>query len=200
MDLSGYPKTLKLKDGTQVTVRPMVAGDLEALYTFFSKDVPEEDRQFLRDDVADRGVIEYWVNHLNYDKVLPLLLLANGRIIADGTIRRPTHGWSRHMAEVRLVVARDFQNQGVGLLLLKELVALARKMGVEMIQAQALEDSPTGLTVFERLGFRIEAVLHNFANDIKGNRQNLVILVRDVTELWKRMEDLLWETDWRGDS
>ncbi len=200
MDLSEYPKTVKLKDGTQVTVRPMVSDDLDRLHAFFSQDVPEEDRLFLKNDVADRSMIEYWANNLDYDKVLPILMLDGDRVVADGTIRHHAHGWSSHMAEVRLVVARQIQNQGAGLLLLKELVALARQKGVEMIQAQAFEGAPTGLAVFQKMGFRIEAVLRNFANDIKGNRQNLVVLVRDVTELWKRMEDLLWESDWRGDS
>ncbi len=76
----------------------------------------------------------------------------------------------------------------------------ASAANVDMIQAQVFENTPGGLTVFQRLGFRIEAVLRGFALDIKGERQNMVVLVRDVAELWKSMEDMLWESDWRGDS
>jgi len=97
-------------------------------------------------------------------------------------------------------VSREYQGKGAGILLLKELVLLAQGKKADLLQAQVFENSPTGIAVFQKLGFRIEAVLRGFAMDIKGNRQNLVVLVRDVSELWKRMEDLLLESDWRGDS
>jgi len=200
MDLSEFPKVTKLKDGTKVTLRPMIAEDLEALHRFFVEDVPEEDRLHLRDDVAKRSVVEKWASKLNYDKVVPILMLVDGRIIADGTLRHHPHGWSSHMAEVRLVVARDQQQKGAGMVLLKELVHLAQMKNVDMIQAQVFENTLGGLTVFQRLGFRIEAVLRGFALDIKGERQNMVVLVRDVAELWQSMEDMLWASDWRGDS
>jgi L-amino acid N-acyltransferase YncA len=200
MVLSGYPKTAKLKDGTLVTLRPMVAGDLDALHEFFSKDVPEEDRQFLKDDVADRKVIENWVEKLDYDRVLPILVFHGDRVIGDGTLKQYAGGWFGHMGEARMVIAREYQGRGAGVLLLKELVQVAHVRKTELLQAQILEDMPNGIAVFQKMGFRVEAVLRDFAQDRKGKRQNLVIMVRDVSELWKRMEDLLLESDWRGDS
>ncbi len=200
MELSDYPKTVKLKDGSSAIMRPMVIEDLDALHRFFIDDVPEEDRMHLKDDVADREVLEGWASKLNYDKVLPILMLDGERIIADGTIKHTPRGWSSHLAEIRLVVSREYQGKGAGILLLKELVLLAQGKKADLLQAQVFENSPTGIAVFQKLGFRIEAVLRGFAMDIKGNRQNLVVLVRDVSELWKRMEDLLLESDWRGDS
>ena len=200
MELSDYPKTVTLKDGSSAIMRPMVIEDLDALHRFFTEDVPEEDRMHLKDDVADREVLEGWASKLNYDKVLPILMLDGERIIADGTIKHTPRGWSSHLAEIRLVVSREYQGKGAGILLLKELVLLAQGKKADLLQAQVFENSPTGIAVFQKLGFRIEAVLRGFAMDIKGNRQNLVVLVRDVSELWKRMEDLLLESDWRGDS
>jgi len=101
---------------------------------------------------------------------------------------------------VRLVVARDHQGKGAGLVMLRELVNIAHEKGVEIITAQTFEDADKGVGLFKRLGFRIEAVLSNFAKDIEGNRKNLMILVRDAEELWQEMEDLLLDSDWRGDS
>lgn len=200
MALKGYPKTAKLKDGTEVMLRPMVADDLDALHHFFCHEVPEEDRMHLRDDVADYATIERWARHLNYDRTLPILMFQGERIIADGTIAHTPHGWSSHLAEIRLVVARSVQGKGAGVVLLRELVQAAQAKRAELLVGQVFENSPDGVAIFQKMGFQIEAVLRGFACDIKGNRQNLVILVRDVNELWTRMEDLLWETDWRRDS
>ncbi|MEW6073810.1 MAG: GNAT family N-acetyltransferase [Planctomycetota bacterium] len=200
MTLSEYPKTATLKDGTEVTLRPMVAADVDALHAFFAKDVPEEDRLYLRDDVADRRVVEGWTRNIDYDRVLPILMFRGQRVIADGAIRHNPHGWSRHMAEVRLVVARAYQGKGAGFVLLKELVHVAQSKKAQMLLARVFENSPGGISTFQKLGFRVEAVLHDFATDIKGRRQNIAVLVRDVDELWTSMEDLLWHGDWRSDS
>ena len=63
-DLNTYKKEAKLKDGTKVLLRPMVAEDQDALFTFF-KAVPREDARYLRDDVASRLVVEKWTKSLD---------------------------------------------------------------------------------------------------------------------------------------
>jgi len=50
---------------------------------------------------------------------------------------------------------------------------------------------------FERIGFKKEAELKNFVTDINGKSHNLVIMINDVSELWKKMEDLLHYYDIR---
>ncbi len=200
MALSGFPKTETLKDGTEVTLRPMGAGDLDVLHTFFCERVPKEDRHYLRYDVADRKEIARWIENLPHTRIERILMFEGDEVIADGAIEHHPHGWSRHIAGIRLVVARDRQGKGAGLILLKELVAQAQSKKAELIKAQAYESHSTALAVFQKLGFRMEAVLHGFAKDMEGERQNLVVMVRDVDELWQAMEDMLWQSDWRGDS
>ena len=200
MVLSGKQKTARLKDGTEVTLRELTSEHLDALHKFFCEAVPEEDRLFLKHNVVDRKVLEGWVEGRTNQAVRRVLMFHGDEVIADGAIEHHAHGWSSHVAEVRLVVARAYHGKGAGLLLLKELVQDAQTRGVELMKAQVFENSPNGLAVFQKLGFRMEAVLHGLAKDIKGNRQNLVVLLRDVDELWRDMEDLLWQGDWRGDS
>src|SRR5512135_2828603 len=67
-----YPKDVKLKDGSTVTLQPFERKDKEALFTFFQR-LPEGDRIFLKDNVADPAVIERWATELNYDRIFPLL-------------------------------------------------------------------------------------------------------------------------------
>ena len=65
-DLNMYKKEAKLKDGTKILLRPMVAEDQDALYTFF-KSVPKEDARYLRDDVASRLIVEDKKSRLHQD-------------------------------------------------------------------------------------------------------------------------------------
>jgi len=200
MVLSGLPKTATLKDGTKVTLRPMEPGDLGALHTFFTERVPVEDRQYLRYDVADRKEIERWIANLPHTRIERVLMFEGDEVIGDGAIEHHPQGWTRHVADIRLVVARNRQGKGAGLVLLKELVHQAQHKKAEIIKAQAYERNSAALAVFKKLGFRQEAVLHGLAVDLAGERQDLVVMVRDVEELWQAMEDMLWQSDWRGDS
>ena len=52
MLLDAYPKTLRLKDGGEVVIRPLARGDFERLLSFFQA-LPDEDRVFLRHDVRN---------------------------------------------------------------------------------------------------------------------------------------------------
>jgi hypothetical protein len=52
-----YPKTVRLKDGSAVVVRPMQADDLDRSHRFFLA-LPEEDRLHLRADVTDREILK----------------------------------------------------------------------------------------------------------------------------------------------
>ena len=106
--LEDYPKKITLPDGASLTLRPMTSDDQYALYSFFVS-LAGEDRQFLRNDVADRKLIEKWARNLNYDRVLPILAEYDGQIVASATLHYQTFGWGRHVAEVLVTIATEFQ-------------------------------------------------------------------------------------------
>ena len=195
MDLSEYPKTCHLKDGTEVTLRPLVADDKFNLLNFF-RDLPEKDRLFLKEDITEKEVINRWFENLDYDQILPILAEAEGEIVADGTLHMNKYGWSRHVGEIRIVVAEKYQGRGLGSLLAHELVGQAQKAGLEKVQAQVIENEVGAIVMFERIGFQIGAVLKDYVTDIKGGKQNLVIMINDVMELWRKMEDLIQDSEW----
>ena len=101
------------------------------------------------------------------------------------------------MAEIRCVVAREYQKKGVGTTLMRQLLAHADQKGVKSISAEMMDTQPSAQKVFRRLGFKKAAELKDFVTDIAGRRHNLVIMVNDVSQLWKTMEDLLIDYDVR---
>ena len=93
MILYEYPKTATLKDGTQLTIRPLRKDDQLPLYEYFAR-LPPEDRMYLKDDVTDAKIIENWIYDLDYDVVLPMLALDNRRIVANATLHFSPIGWT----------------------------------------------------------------------------------------------------------
>ena len=191
-----FSKTLKLKDGTTVTIRPLTKDDGPALLAFFKK-VPIKDRLFLKEDVTNKEVIDRWIKELNYNKVMPVIAEKDSAIIGDATLHFNRYRWQLHMAEIRCVVARNHQHKGLGIALMRELVSIATQKGVSKIRANMMDIQKSAQKAFERLGFKKEAELKDFLVDDNGRPHNLILMVNDVPDIWEKMEDLLIDSDVR---
>ena len=194
--MDNYPKKIKLKDGAEVVIRPLQREDKEALLAFF-KGLPDEDRQFLKEDVTDESVVNRWIRDLDYDRVLPLVAEQDGGIIGDASLHFNRHGWFRHMAELRCVVAKDHQKRGLGSFLMRELLSHASDKGIEKIMGQLTSEQETAFRAFSSLGFEKEAELKDFVCDIKGKKHNIVLMVNNVIDLWEKMENMVLEHEIR---
>lgn len=197
MSLEKYPKTIRLRNKKDVILRPMTKGDGDALLQFF-KELPEDDRLFLREDVTEPGVIKKWVENIDYDHILPILAFDGERCIGDATLHVERYGWWRHLGEIRLALARDFQRFGLGAAMAKEIYAAAQTRDIHKLMAEVLDSQTGAIRALEHLGFVTEALLKNHATDLKGNKHNLLIMTSDVDELWRRIEDAMLMADVRG--
>jgi RimJ/RimL family protein N-acetyltransferase len=174
-----YEKEAKLKDGSRVLLRPMVAEDRERLMAFF-RALPEEERIFLRHDVTDPEVIRSWADQIDYSRVFPLLALAGDRVVGDATLHRIPRGWKRHLGTVRVVVAADYHDKGLGTLLVHEIVELATEFGLEKLWAELPLTAPGALALFRKAGFSSKAVIEGLVKDLHGRNTDVVIMVCDV--------------------
>ncbi len=172
-------KTGKLKDGTEVTLRPMVASDEEALFRFF-RDLPDDLVVFIRHNVKEERVIHEWVQRLNYKRVLPLLAFVGDDIVADVTLHQVRHGWKRHIGRVRIVVDPAYQHQGLATLMLNELVELAGELGLEKLWAEVPLDSRGAIAAFRNAGYVCKAVIEGLVKNTSGENMDVLIMICDI--------------------
>jgi len=109
-------KPVKLRDGREVLIRPMTREDLDSSFAFFQA-LPREDRAFLRYDVTKRPVVERRIRNMEAGKAKRIVAVIDGRIVADGALELEGHGWKQHVGELRLIVAREHQRNGLGMLM-----------------------------------------------------------------------------------
>ena len=190
MNLGTYPIQAPLRDGTEAQIRPMELKDGPGVLDFF-RALPEEDRLFLRDDVTRPEWLDRFVHKIDYNSMVPLVAEQGGKIAGTATLYRSLHGWSVHVGEIRLAVARPLQGKGLGTILARELVRIAVDTGIEKMIVSVVDNQVSAKRAFEKLGFRPEAVLKGHVKDIHGSRRDLVILSNDVSHIWEAMESLL---------
>lgn len=175
--MTSYPKTFELKDGTSVIIRPMDEQDLEKTFSFLNK-LSEDDKLFLKCDVADKDAVARRIKPDSYDTEHCFRLVAekDNEIIADATICRPKHGWTSHTSTLRYIVAEDYRSKGLANIIVRELFVEAVKEGTEKIEAEVMEDNIAGIKCVEKLGFIKEGVLKDFVTDVRGKKHNLVVM------------------------
>jgi RimJ/RimL family protein N-acetyltransferase len=161
----------------------------------FFRALPEEDRLFLDDDVASPQWLERFVRRIDYDTVVPLVATHAGQVTGQATLYRSRHGWSAHVAEIRVAVARAFQRRGLGTALARELVKRAIPSSIEKVVAAVVDNQVAAKRAFEKLGFHPEAVLKRHVKDIHGTKRDLVIMANDISHIWDAMESLLRDFD-----
>jgi GNAT superfamily N-acetyltransferase len=182
LDLSRYPVEVTLDDGALVVMRPLEPGDEGALLAFFQR-VSPEDRFYLREDVTDPDVVRHWVEHMDYERVLPLVACRGERIIADATLHRRGFGARRRLAEFRVVVDPEFRRRGLSETLLSEAIDLASTTDITRIEVEIVSGKQAVAgDIVERFGFQESAVLRGHLRDADGDPRDLVIFTLDLVE------------------
>jgi len=177
-----YRKFITLKNGKRVMFRFLNEQDREGLIQMF-QEAPEEDTRFLKQDVKDLKLVNYWVDHLNYRKVLPLVAvdLENNRIIGDATLHRGKHA-AKHIGEIRIFVGRPFRNLGLGSLMLEEILNLALQENLMWVKAEILADHKKVIKAFRVKGFEQKCLLDDYFVRKDGVTHDVVLMMRPVVK------------------
>lgn len=189
-------KIEKMKDGTEVTLRRLTMDDLDLLMDFYQA-LPYEDRQYLKFDVTDRKAVTRRLRRVETGDDIRIGAFLGGVIVASGVLELSGEAWSKHQGEIRVIVARPFQQRGLGTIMIRELYFIAVQNQIEKIVARMMRPQVGAQKVFRRLGFREETMLPDFVKDIRGGSQDLIVMSCDVKDLWKELDRTFRETDWQ---
>ncbi len=173
--LEKYPMTSRLKDGSSVLVRPIQRRDDKRLHKFLMA-VPEVERLFIKNSIADRSLVQNWCRNQDFDQNLPLLMLQGGKIIGEATLHQRLGGWKRHIGLITLLTHPDYRGRDVSKILLTELLDISRQCGLHRLEAELNGERKIALNVLSRLGFQKLADLSDYVLDMQAVTHDYVLL------------------------
>jgi RimJ/RimL family protein N-acetyltransferase len=175
LELQKFPKTIKLKDGKKATLRPLKADDEKDFHELF-QGIPEHERMFIKHRVQDKKVIRDWCKNIDYGRNLPLLGVINGRIVGDASLHQQLGGWKRHIGRVSVLVHPAFRGRGLATSLISEVLDIARRAGLEKVEAEFIGEQTVAIKMFAMLGFRKLVELEDYVKDMQAITHDYVLM------------------------
>ena len=173
-----YPWTTSV-DGVRLTFRLMEPSDRDAILAF-ARALPNDDLIFLRSDITESPAVDAWMNYIKTGRTISVVAEADGKLAGYASIHLNEALWTRHVGELRVLVGREQRGIGLGKRLTNEAFAIAKDLGLKKITAQMPTEQRGARQVFERLGFRPEALLADHVMSRDGHTHDLLIMSYDV--------------------
>jgi L-amino acid N-acyltransferase YncA len=173
--IAKYRQVVTLADGTRALMRPLTPDDKNALVAMFEPIGPD-DFKLMRNDVRDRELVTSWAENVDYKKVLPLVAVVNDRIVGDATLHFRS-GPGRHIADVRIFLSKEFRRRGLGNAMLRAIIDVARKCGLQQLVAEIVADQVKVINAFKQLGFEMRATYPDYFMMPDGETHDVAVLI-----------------------
>lgn len=181
-----YPAQIEL-GGDKIDLRPMTGYDRAAMLDF-ARSLPSHDLLFLRRDITQPNVVEDWIRDIQEDRYVTIVALRGTQIVGYATVASEGIAWTRHVAELRVLVSPSVRGLQLGRILTEQAFAIARQRGVRKMIAHMTLDQHAAIRVFSHMGFEKEARLRNQLIDRNGQLHDLQIMSLDVDEFRARVD------------
>ena len=154
-EAANYSAREILKDGSPVEIRALRPGDEAEMLAAIERTSPQSlQRRFfaMKRHFSDKERAFFLqVDFKNHVALAALVSGSDGEMIVGGgryIVFEPGR------AEMAFVVIDAFQGRGLGSLLMRHLIKIARDGGLRELTAEVLPENTAMLRVFERFGFR----------------------------------------------
>jgi CRP-like cAMP-binding protein len=145
------PIPVRVRDGTELLLRPVLPGDSERTmqgHVSFSSDTLY--RRFMSPRVPSPALMDYLAEVDYVDHFVWVMTDADGNPVADGRFVRDDHDPT--VAEIAFTVADAYQGRGIGSFLITALSVAARVDGVEKFSGRMLADNVAMRTIMDHYG------------------------------------------------
>ncbi|SFD28613.1 GNAT family N-acetyltransferase [Clostridium uliginosum] len=175
---------IKLKDGTPCILRSPNEDDAEKMIeylkitskeTHFMVRYPEEIKMTID---AEKECLK---NNLISDKDIMIAAFVNGELAGNAGISCVrNHIKLKHRAVFGISIKEKYWNNGIGSILLKEIIEQAKKMGYEQIELGVFSDNEKAQVLYKKYGFEVWGTTKNAFKLKDGTYRDEIIMGRMI--------------------
>jgi RimJ/RimL family protein N-acetyltransferase len=174
-----YPREVRLSNGKTLNLQLLDASRRNDLLTF-ARALPKQDLMFLRMDITDPRNVDEWLRNVEANRTVTVMAYDGDTLAGWASLHHNEVLWTRHVGEIRTIVGADYRSIRLGARLVEEIFEIAKDMGLKKITAQMTSDQRGARATFERIGFRPEALLADYAMDAEGRTHDMLIMSYDI--------------------
>jgi GNAT superfamily N-acetyltransferase len=121
-------------------------------------------------------VIRDWCRNIDLGRNLPLLAFLGGKIAGVATLHQQLGGWKRHIGRVSVLVLPQFRGRGLARALVAEIVALARSLSLEKVEAEFIGEQEAAVKMFAMMGFSNLVRLEDYVKDMQAITHDYILM------------------------
>jgi L-amino acid N-acyltransferase YncA len=175
-ELERYRKVVTLESGERILLRPLNRDDAAGLIELFHR-ASDQDVAYFRNNVRDEVLVTSWAENLDLRSVFPVVAVSGEQIVGDATLHIG-QGVNRHLSWVRIYLDSKCRRKGIGTELIKTLIEIARRIGLQQIVAEIVSSQLQAIKAFESLGFQREYIHTDYYLFRDNEAYDLVVYVR----------------------
>lgn len=135
-------RDIKIEDYKEISKIRKMPGVMENILS--NKD---EEEELIKEKIINRGKNQYWYIAEEDGKVIGLGILMN-----HGNLRK------KHVGVITLMVNSDYQNKGVGSLLMDKLINLSESLNIIRLELCVFRDNYKAINLYKKFGFKEEGI------------------------------------------
>lgn len=135
-------RDIKIEDYKEISKIRKMPGVMENILS--NKD---EEEELIKEKIINKGKNQYWYVAEENGKVIGLGILMN-----HGNLRK------KHVGVITLMVNSDYQNKGVGSLLIDKLINLSESFNIIRLELCVFRDNYKAINLYKKFGFKEEGI------------------------------------------
>ncbi len=135
-------RDIKIEDYKEISKIRKMPGVMENILS--NKD---EEEELIKEKIINMGKNQYWYVAEENGKVIGLGILMN-----HGNLRK------KHVGVITLMVNSDYQNKGIGSLLMDKLINLSESLNIIRLELCVFRDNYKAINLYKKFGFKEEGI------------------------------------------
>lgn len=135
-------RDIKIEDYKEISKIRKMPGVMENILS--NKD---EEEELIKEKIINRGKNQYWYVAEENGKVIGLGILMN-----HGNLRK------KHVGVITLMVNSDYQNKGIGSLLMDKLINLSESLNIIRLELCVFRDNYKAINLYKKFEFKEEGI------------------------------------------